>query len=97
MANSSTNEAAGGLSRTFKITDITPEELAALFAHMHGDEQARFFAHVGAIATGWPGAGWCRQSCAISEHLDPLGTETILKLAEWANEPYVSPVRESAL
>lgn len=78
----------GALTRTFEIDDITPEELAGVFAGMDGEQQARFFSTVGKIAATWPGAGWCQQSCAISEHLDKTATETILKLGEWATEPY---------
>jgi len=76
------------ITRTFEIEDIAPEELAFLFAHMDGEQQARFFSIVGRIADAWPGAGWCQQCCAISEHLDAKATETILKLGEWAAEPY---------
>lgn len=83
------------LTRAFAIDDITPEELAELFADMFGDEQARFFTRVGEISDEWPGTGWCQQSCAISEHLDRKGTETILKLAEWAAEPYSRPQQEN--
>ena len=67
-----------------------PEELAAVFAHMDGEQQARFFSRVGQIADGWPGAGWCQQCCAMSVHFDAKATETILKLGEWAAEPYES-------
>lgn len=84
------------LIRTVEIDDITPDELAALFADMDSKKQARFFARVGEIAATWSGAGWCQQSCAISEHLDKIGTETIIKLSEWAAEPYVRPAQVSA-
>lgn len=76
------------ITRTFTITDVEPEELASVFAHMDGAQQARFFSRVGEIAAEWPGAGWCQQCCSISEHLDAKATETILKLGEWAAEPY---------
>jgi hypothetical protein len=83
-------EASDNIRRTFTIT-VTPEELAALFCSMLSDEQARFFSHVGKIAAGWPGAGWCQQCCGISQHLDKIGTEAILKLGVWAAEPYREP------
>lgn len=86
---------APAITRTFAIADITPEELAAVFAAMDGAQQARFFSQVGKIAGTWRGAGWCQQSCAISEHLDKVGTETILKLGEWAADPYVAPTTHS--
>ena len=77
------------IHRTFAISNITAEELATIFANMPDEDQAIFFSKVGEIAATWPGAGWCRQCCAISEHLDKRATETILKLSEWAAEPYV--------
>ena len=80
-----------GIRREIVLNDLTPDELALLFCDMDGEEQAAFFSHVGQIAQDWPGAGWCQQSCSISEHLDKSATETILKLAEWAAEPYVHP------
>lgn len=76
------------ISRTIIVEAITPQELASAFCEMNGEEQAQFFSEVGKIAATWPGAGWCQQSCAISEHLDKMATETILKLGEWAAEPY---------
>lgn len=79
-----------GLTRTIEIDDITPEELAALFLGMFGDEQARFFNAFKAITGTWSGAGWCQQCCSMSQHLDAAGKETIAKLAEWAANPYVS-------
>lgn len=79
------------ITRTITIKDITPAELAAIFCGMFADEQAAFFSEIGRIAATWPGAGWCQQSCSISENLDKRATETIAKLAEWAADPYVSP------
>ena len=79
------------IERKFVIKNITPDELAFVFTQFDAEQQAQFFTRVGEIASHWPGAGWCQQSCAISEHLSPLATETILKLGEWAKEPYVKP------
>lgn len=44
---------------------ITPQQLAEAFCDMMADEQSDFFAHFWQIAKGWPGAGWCFQSCSI--------------------------------
>lgn len=82
------------LKRTVTIADITPAELASLFCGMYADEQAAFFSEIGRITSAWPGAGWCQQSCAISENLDKRATDAILKLAEWAAEPYAAPVSQ---
>lgn len=78
------------VARTVIFDDATPEELAELFTGLNADQQARFFTRVGEIAATWPGAGWCQQCCSISQHLDKVGTETILKIGEWAAEPYGS-------
>lgn len=79
-----------GLTRSITIDDLTPEEMAYLFCEMDSRGQARFFTRVGEMAANWSGAGWCQQSCAISQHLDKTATETIIKLGEWAADPYVS-------
>lgn len=79
--------------RTFKIDDLNPQELADAFLGMGGKGQAQFFNAFKAATDQWPGAGWCQQCCAMSEHLDAAGIETIAKLAEWAADPYRSPVR----
>lgn len=61
------------ITRTFEIADITPEELAQVFAGMYADEQARFFAAIKPIAAQWPGAGWCQQSHGIARNLNADG------------------------
>ncbi len=75
------------ITRSVTIDDITPQELATVFAGMWADEQADFFEHVGFLAKDWPGAGWCQQSSQIALKLNDLGRETIAKLAEWAADP----------
>jgi hypothetical protein len=84
-----------GIKREFLIADVAAHELAHLFCEMYADEQAAFFSEVGRIAAQWPGTGWCQQSCGISEHLDKRATETILKLAEWAADPYTAAALEA--
>lgn len=76
------------IRRTFEIVDITPQEAADYFLNQGGEWQAAFFNAFKGETDKWPGAGWCQQSCAISEHLNHAGIEAILKLAEWAAEPY---------
>jgi len=73
---------SGLVTRTFEINDLRPEELAALFAGMTAEKQAEFFEAVWDIARGWPGAGWCQQSCEIAFFLKPDGRRTISTLAE---------------
>ena len=74
----------GSITREVKIADINPQELAAVFAEMWAEEQAVFFAEVGRIAKGWPGAGMCQQSCAIAKLLTNEGREVIRALASHA-------------
>ena len=75
------------VTRTLTISDVTPEELATVFAKMWAEEQAEFFAKVWLIAREWPGAGWCQQCSAIAPLLDQNGKDCIAKLAEWAADP----------
>jgi hypothetical protein len=72
------------ITRTFTIDDLSPEELAALFADMHGEQQALFFSEVGKIAATWPGAGMCMQALSIAENLDASGRYVIERIADHA-------------
>lgn len=58
------------VTRTIEINDLTPAELAVLFAAMDASQQAMFFSQVWHIARSWPGAGWCQQSCEIANCAD---------------------------
>ena len=75
------------VTRTIELSDLTPQELAELFARMFDDEQAAFFNALKPITDKWPCAGWCQQCSQIVEHLDKGGFEVIAKLAEWAADP----------
>ena len=44
-----------------KLERATPELVAALFAGMYADEQARFFNHVAEVASTWAGIGFDMQ------------------------------------
>ncbi len=69
------------ITRTITVDDLTPGELAEIFAEMSGDQQAEFFTAVWIIARAWPGAGWCQQSYDIARNLDRDGREAIETLA----------------
>lgn len=58
------------VTRTIQFEDLTPRELAELFAEMNGDKQAQFFAAIWDIAKEWSGAGWCKQSHEIAQCAD---------------------------
>ena len=76
------------IERTVKIDDITPQEAADYFLSQDNKWQAAFFNAFKTETDKWRGAGWCQQCCSISEYLDSAGIEAILKLGEWAAEPY---------
>jgi hypothetical protein len=80
------------VTRTFKIADLTPEELAACFAEMWAEEQGAFFNEVGKITATWPGTGMCGQALAVACHLDDAGRHVIGRLADHAG---VIPERAS--
>ena len=61
------------LTRTIDLSDMTPEEGAALFCSWDGQQQAEFFGHIAVRAKTWPGAGLCQQSYYIAEALDDDG------------------------
>lgn len=61
--------------------EITAHELAEAFCAMDAGEQAQFFAQVWSIAKGWPGAGWCQQSCSIIGESDADTRAAIVTLA----------------
>lgn len=60
---------------------ITPRQLAEEFCDMLSDDQEAFFVQVGEIAKGWPGAGWCQQSCAILNMASPDARDVVRTLA----------------
>lgn len=68
------------IKRTFEIGDITPTELAMLFASMFDSEQAKFFDALAAQTKGWGGMGWCGQCHDIAEHLTPRARNVIATL-----------------
>lgn len=49
--------------------DTLYKTLAALWAGMTDDDQARFFEEVGRIVSGWGGLGWDGQACYIGKHM----------------------------
>ena len=68
-------------SRTITFDDLTPEELAELFAEMDGQQQSDFFSAVWSLAKKWPGAGWCQQSYTIARLADNDAIQAIRTLA----------------
>lgn len=72
---------ANAPTRTITLDDMTPEELAQLFAPMGSDEQARFFDALAVITGDWRGLGWCGQCAYMVDNLSTAGAEVVLTLA----------------
>ena len=68
--------------------NVTPKQLAQLFAHMDNNQQAEFFNEVGRIAEDWK-AGLCMQMCYVSSSdvLNATGRAVMEKIGEWGKEP----------
>lgn len=71
------------ITRTVTISDLTPEEMASVFAGWHSGRQAAFFNALAAEAKGWPGAGWTGQAGAVAadDNLARTGADIIRDLA----------------
>jgi hypothetical protein len=69
------------VTRTVEVNDLTPAEMAELFANMWADRQADFFSYLWEIAAEWPGTGWCQQSVSIIQKAGPNAREAIRTLA----------------
>lgn len=69
------------ITRTVAIDDLTPAEMASIFAHWFDEEQAEFFNVIARESKDWPGSGFCMQACHIAEHLDDGGRRIIGDLA----------------
>ena len=71
------------VTRTVTLGDLTPEELASIFAAYDSKQQAAFFAAIKAeAARDWPGFGWEGQAWHIVSDLDADGIEVLTDLAE---------------
>jgi hypothetical protein len=66
---------------TINADDISPLELASVFAAWRGEKQAEFFSELWVITRSWPGAGWCQQSYDITKNLDAHGRSAIETLS----------------
>lgn len=47
--------------------DITPEQVAEMFADMDSEEQARFFNHVAKVASKWPASLGMQLQCVTED------------------------------
>ncbi|MCP4342091.1 MAG: hypothetical protein GY799_25215 [Desulfobulbaceae bacterium] len=68
-----------------RIIDLTPELVAAQFANMQSDDQARFFNHVATIVSTWS-RPMCFQLQSITddENLTHAGREVMQQIGEYS-------------
>ncbi len=69
------------ITRTLALDDLTPTELATLFADMGSDEQAQFFNALKPITDVYGGLGWCGQCAYLKDDLDAGGRDVLATLA----------------
>ncbi len=76
------------VTRTITVSDLTPAELASIFAQFSDHEQAQFFDAVGEESKDWPGSGWEQQACSIcaSDSMTSRGRNVIRALAEFVED-----------
>ncbi len=69
------------VTRTIALDDLTPDELASIWAHWDNEKQAEFLSAAWREGATWPGAGWCQQACSIVEKVDDDGGKLIDAIA----------------
>lgn len=81
-SSSAGRDGLGRITRSIVIDDLTPAEIAQLFAGQDSGGQAEFFTELAKITAGWPGAGWCMQCAHIKDLMTPEGRQIVTTLAE---------------
>lgn len=71
------------VTRTVTLSDLTPAELASIFAGWDDNLQAEFFTHIAEESKDWPGTGWEMQACHIADKLASAGKKVVLQLAQF--------------
>jgi hypothetical protein len=74
------------VTRTVTLSDLTPAEMASIYAAWDNELQAEFFHHIAAEAKDWPGGGWMMQALYIADNLSPEGARIVRELAESIRE-----------
>jgi hypothetical protein len=80
------NVAKQSVTRTITVSDLTPQELASIFANYSCDEQAAFFDALVEEGRDWPGTGWCMQSSYFVPKVGSEGQDLIAKFAAWLDD-----------
>lgn len=72
------------VSRTLTVTvsDLSPEEMASIFAGWNDGQQAAFFHALHEEAQSWPGGGWWLQ---IASTIDKMSPEALSVMREFAD------------
>ena len=70
------------VTRTVVVNDLTPEEMAFIFATWFSDKQAAFFAAIHTESADWPGSGWCQQAEGIVRDATGKALFVLDKLAD---------------
>lgn len=65
------------ITRTVTISDLTPQEMASIFADWFDDEQAEFFDALHEESKDWPGCGFGGQAYAFAQKLGPGGRKIV--------------------
>jgi len=74
--------AVNTVTRTVTVSDLTPAEMASIFADWSDIQQAEFFDHLHRESLGWPNSGWYGQAYSIVSRLTPNGRAVVRALAE---------------
>ena len=70
------------VTRTITVSDLTPAEMASIFANYDSIQQAAFFAAIRDESRDWPNSGWCGQAHYIVTDANPDAMFVLDKLAD---------------
>lgn len=70
------------VTRTVTISDLTPAEMASIFAGWFDTDQAAFFDALAAETADWPGCGWGGQAYELCTKLGEPGTRMVADLSD---------------
>lgn len=71
------------ITRTVTLSDLTPAELASIFAAFDDHHQAAFFDALADEVKDWPGTGWSMQCCYFVPKLGDRGRAVLADMAEY--------------
>jgi hypothetical protein len=70
------------VTRTVTVSDLTPAEMASIFAAWDSRHQAAFFAALREESRDWPHSGWCGQAYYLVSDANPDALFVLDKLAD---------------